>query len=230
VNDRQASTHAALRLRGANSTPAHRRLLPKPTPTPSITSSSTSIEDEQDEQDDYAQDPKATNVRHNILEAATFARLPNIDEYKFNVPNRLHTSKTDARSTERQETIAEFAKCMKGIRDKGIYGRLSMMSLCIAFAEFLWEILQEKGLTFNPNPTRPSRSKQKDGKWDVDSDDLNKAVNAVLQLQIEKMREADAKHFMKEIHKGKDPQKPGNLKRNAALEMWYVAAEDEPLC
>jgi hypothetical protein len=189
----------------------------------------------EDEQDNHAQDPKdkvARDVRSNTLEAATFARLPNIFEYKFNEPIRLRTSKTDARSAERMEKITEFAKRMEGIKDKNTYGRLSMMSLCIAFAEFLWEILQEKGQTFNPNPTRPSRSKQKKyGKWDVDSNDLTAALNAILQIDPEKIREADAKRFMKEIHKGKDPQRPGNYKiRNAALEMWYVAAEDESVC
>jgi hypothetical protein len=135
--------------------------VPKPRPTLSIISSNilpfiVTIEDEQDK---HAQDPRdkaARDIRGNTFEAATFARLPNIFEYKFNDPIRLRISKTDARSVERMEKIAEFVKRMEGIKGTNTYRRLSMMSVCMAFAEFLWEILHEKGHTFNPNLTRPS--------------------------------------------------------------------------
>jgi hypothetical protein len=182
-----------------------------------------------DKQTDNALDQEARDVHSNTLEAATFARLPNINEYKFNEPIRLSTSRTDARSAERMEKIAEFAKRMEGIKDKDTYGRLLTMSLCIAFAEFLWEILQEKGHTFNPNSTRPSQSKQKKyGKWDVDRNDLSTALDTLLQINPLKIRESDAKRFMKEIHRGKDSPQPRNYKiRNVALQMWYVAANHD---
>lgn len=81
--------------------------------------------------------------------------------------------------------------------------------------------MQEKGYTFNPNPIRPSQLKQKKfGKWDIKSKDLEAALNAILEIGPKKIREAEAKRFIKEIYKGKDPQRPGSYKiRNAALEI-----------
>jgi hypothetical protein len=216
---------------------------------PTYDSDSTEDEDEQhdsdnnedeDEQYDGLKDPSKEKARkdwakhryRDVMEAATFVPIPlpiqpDTAEHHFNDPMRLRPCKANAQSAEmkgKMEKVVEMVKRKKQLDEQDIHGRLSMTSLCMDFAHFMWEILRDKGQTYNPNPKRPARGKKmKYGKWDINSKDLTAALDAILQIDPKRVHKADAKRFMKEIHKGQEIQLPGNYDiRREALEMWYV--------
>ena len=91
------------------------------------------------------------------------------------------------------ENITGFVKRKKQLDEHDIYGRLSMISLCIEFAHFMWEILQEERQKFDANRTRPSRVHKKYGKLDIDKDNLTAALDIILQIDPERILVSDAK-------------------------------------
>jgi hypothetical protein len=204
--------------------------------TPIYDSEFTIDEDEQYNSSQGSRADWARDCLRVVMEAATFASVPtqpDITEHHLNEPIRLRPSRATARSaeTERQmENITEFVKRKKQLDEHDIYGRLSMISLCIDFADFMWEILQEERQKFDAKRTRPSRAyKKKYGKWDISKVNVTAALDIILQIDPERMLVSDAKRLMGEAHKGRSNRLPGNYDmRREALELWFVLLQHLP--
>jgi hypothetical protein len=97
-----------------------------------------------------------------------------------------------------------------------------MASLCMDFAHFMWEILREKGQTYDASSKRPSRSHvKKHGKWDILPMHMTLALDAILQVDRVRLHAAHDKRAMKQIHQGKEPQLSEKYElRREASQLW----------
>jgi hypothetical protein len=149
ANHRQTSTRAPLLqvLLDTNAIPATRllpTLMPKPKPSGTTKEVPTYDSDNTEEED---REHKALNDTAKdyfciVMEAATFAHIPETGAHHFNESRRQCPDKANAPSaaaTQEQllKTIADTVKRKKQLDQQDIYRRLSMASLCMDFAHFM---------------------------------------------------------------------------------------------
>jgi hypothetical protein len=162
---------------------------------------------------------KAKGLYGMLMEAATSTHeQPN----HFRGPVHLCSKK----KPEREETTKrafEIVTRNANLDDKSGLGRLSLVSLCLEFADLVHGELQKKGQTFDTERNRSSRTNKKYGKWDVNNKDLAQVMNDIFMDGNLKIPDADSKYFMLEAQTGKNYRPPGSYDmRNRALEIWCV--------